>query len=79
MTISALVVTVAPATARLTLEQLARDPRLTLGDPSGPRVPVVAETDSCRDGRALVEHLQQMPGIEFVDVVLVDFSEEPQG
>lgn len=76
MTISALVVTVDPATAEVTLAALSRDPRLTLGAPVGSRVPVVVETASCRDGRALVEDLQQTPGITFVDVVLVDFSDE---
>ena len=76
MTISALVLTLDPATAGTTLAQLAGDTRLTLGQPMGCQVPVVAETATCRDGRTLMEALQETPGIDLVHLVMVDFSDE---
>lgn len=59
-----------------TLAALGTDPRLELGDPVANRVPVVAETEDCAAGRALFEQLRDTPGVAFVDVVMVDFSEE---
>jgi hypothetical protein len=76
MTISALVLTLDPARADTALAQLASDTRLTLGKPEGCQVPVVAETSSSRDGRALVASLQEVPGVDLVHLVMVDFSEE---
>lgn len=76
MTISALVLTLDPATAGATLARLAGDTRLTLGQAQGCQVPVVAETATSREGRALMEALQETPGIDLVHLVMVDFSDE---
>jgi len=53
---------------------LSADPRLELGSLFGRRLPVVAEVPDARSGEQLVEELQSLPGVCFVDVVLVDFS-----
>lgn len=76
MAISALVITLEPTLAEVTRRALARDARLTLGAPVRHRLPVVAETPSCAAGEALVAELQQRRGVRFVDVVMVDFSDD---
>lgn len=78
MPISGLVVTLSddPSLHKIALDQLASDPRLTLGELHGNRLPVVAETDTVRQGTNLVrEELLDIPGVVFVDVVSVDFSD----
>ncbi len=72
-----------PALRESILAALTADPRLTLGQPLGVRLPMVAETLTLDDGDALVRELSAAPGVLFVDVVSVDFSdregEEPHG
>lgn len=78
MAISGLVITL-EAEGELRREALAAlgdDARLTLGELTGSHLPVVADTRSPAEGRALVEELFRRPGIRFVDVVCVDFSDE---
>ncbi len=78
MPISGLVVTLSdvPSLQKSALDQLASDPRLTLGELHGIRLPVVAETQTVRQGTDLVrEELLDIPGVVFVDVVSVDFSD----
>ena len=41
-----------------------------------PNEAVVTETGSLPEGEALAESLRDLPGVSFVDVVMVDFSEE---
>jgi hypothetical protein len=74
MTISALVVTVDPRELDATLAGLAADPRLTVGERAGNRVPVVAETATAMDGDRLYRELRDAAGVWSVDVVMVDFS-----
>ena len=78
MIVSALVVTLSrePGDRDLAMADLARDPRLTLGEPTGDRLPVVAETDSTALGAELCEALGGQPGVLRVDVVAIDFSLE---
>jgi hypothetical protein len=76
MTISALVVTLDPLAQEQAYQALSIDPRLTLGGSIGGRLPLVAETDTPRDGVELVEELLLVPGVLHVDVVSVDFTEE---
>lgn len=76
MTISALVLTLDQLRMAPTLAALGADPRLELGEPIVNRVPVVVETADCAAGRALFDELRDTPGVAFVDVVMVDFSEE---
>ncbi|PTL77371.1 hypothetical protein [Vitiosangium sp. GDMCC 1.1324] len=79
MPISSLVLTLdaSPDRRALALAGVARDPRITVGAPVEERwLPVVTETDSLPEGEALAESLRELPGVSFVDVVMVDFSEE---
>lgn len=76
MTISALVVTLSRVRSEQTLALLASDPRLELGERFDDRVPVVCETSDCRAGYELVQALRDIPGVDKVDVVMVDFSQE---
>ena len=79
MPISSLVLTLdaAPEVRAIVLSEIARDSRVTVGAPREERwVPVVTETASLSEGEALVEVLRELPGVSFVDVVMVDFSDE---
>ncbi len=76
MVISALVVTTDPKAVNRTLDALASDSRLTLGEPTRNRVPVVAQTLSSRAGRSLFQELRDLDEVWSVDVVMVDFAEE---
>jgi hypothetical protein len=50
---------------------------LLLGVPRGDRVPAVVVTDELWQGETAVDELLAAPGISFVDVVSVDFSDLP--
>ncbi len=78
MVTSALVVTLDKGSCarRGAIDALASDSRLTLGELAGARLPVVAETMGLGAAEALVEELSAVPGVVFVDVVLVDFDPE---
>lgn len=76
MVTSALVVTLDRDTRKhcTTMDVLACDRRLVLGELAGVRLPVVAETTGLAAAEALVEELSAIDGVVFVDVVLVDFD-----
>ena len=79
MPISSLVLSLdaSPQLRALALSEVARDPRITVGTPVEERwLPVVTETTSLPEGEALAESLRELAGVSFVDVVMVDFSEE---
>jgi hypothetical protein len=78
MIVSSLVVTLTsePLARAAALARLAEDVRLTLGEPIGDRLPVVAETATSGLGAALCEELGARDGVVKVDVVAVDFSLE---
>lgn len=77
MPIGGLVVTLDPDPSRrdAALGALAADPRLTLGEPVHDRLPVVAETSTLDEGDALFREVAGAPGVLFVDVISVDFSD----
>jgi hypothetical protein len=79
MPISSLVLTLdaSPELRARVLSEVARDPRISLGTPVKERwLPVVTETASLSEGEVLAESLRELPGVSFVDVVMVDFSPE---
>lgn len=81
MPISGLVLTLSdePSLQQTALSELALDSRLSLGELQVNRLPVVAETDTIRQSTRLVrEELLTIPGVIFVDVVMVDFSDIPE-
>ncbi|MEY4550981.1 MAG: hypothetical protein RL685_7176 [Pseudomonadota bacterium] len=59
------------------LAELARDPCVELGQPQGAQVPVVCETPTLEEGRQLFERLRRMEGVVNVDVLSIDFEDEP--
>jgi hypothetical protein len=76
MAVAALILHLDPAHAGTTVQRLARHPALSVGAPQGLLLPVAAESPDARGGRALFEELEATPGVVFVDVVMVDFSDE---
>ncbi len=78
MAISGLVLTLsADAAADVALSTLAADPRFTLGDRIGRRIPVVAETRGPHADHDLWDELGSTPGITHVDVTFVHLDNEP--
>jgi hypothetical protein len=78
MPISSLVLTLdtSPELRALALAEVSRDSRILVGTPQQERwLPVVTETASLLEGKALAESLGEIPGVNFVDVVMVDFSD----
>ncbi|MCC6646042.1 MAG: hypothetical protein IT374_10780 [Polyangiaceae bacterium] len=77
MPIGALVVTLDPDPARraAALLALSADARVTVGEPRGGRLPVVSDTATLEEGDRLFRELAEVPGVLFVDVVSVDFSD----
>jgi hypothetical protein len=77
MTFSSLVLTLDDSAEQRAsvLALLERDERLTLGTPFEERwLPVVAETATPEEGESLAGFLRDLPGVRFLDVVMVDFS-----
>lgn len=52
------------------LEALARDPRLTLGEANGNRLPVVLDTRDQREDDALWRELLAIDGVMHADVIV---------
>ena len=76
MAISGLVLTLTddPAGQAQAILSLAAMPELELGDLTGMRLPVVAETPHQGADRDLFERLQAMPGVLYADVAYVWFE-----
>jgi len=77
MTLSSLVLTLEDSAEQRAsvLALLERDARITLGTPFEERwLPVVAETATAEEGESLADFLRDLPGVRFLDVVMVDFS-----
>lgn len=82
MIVSALVLTLSddPSARARALEELGRNPRLSLGELLERRLPVVAENDDAGQGASLCEALGEVPGVVRVDVVsIASDDEEPDG
>jgi hypothetical protein len=77
MPISGLVLTLEHGSVLHVAEKLAADPRLTLGTPESSWLPIAAETRTLSDGEDLVVELLRVPGVLHVDVVTVDFEDDP--
>lgn len=77
MPISGLVITLESLESRAPLlTRLEADPRISVGLAQGLRLPVVTDTAGSEEGEALVRELFTVPGVSFVDVVTIDFSDE---
>jgi len=78
MPVSALVVTLDddPVEQAATISRLSEFEHLTVGALTGRvHVPVVCESETLTDGENYVRALMRVPGVVFVDVVMVDFSD----
>ncbi|WP_433926206.1 hypothetical protein AB3662_25095 [Sorangium cellulosum] len=77
MPISALVITLAdePSARERACRSLAGEAALSLGPRSGSRLAAVAETESLLAGAELLERVLLIDGVDFVDLVSVDFSD----
>lgn len=80
MTISSLLLTLSPeeSARRQALATLAADPRLTLGEPIGDRLPLVLETPSAREAAQASEALLDVTGVTFVELVTVHFEDQEE-
>jgi hypothetical protein len=58
------------------LAKLAEEPDLRVGTPTGAYLPAVLEARDVRGCEAFCERLLGVTGVEFVNVVSVDFSED---
>ena len=68
-----------PAAQRKALDFLSSHPRLTLG-PAGPQgLPVVLESESRAEERALCDVIEAHPGVLSGTVLLSDFSDLVEG
>jgi hypothetical protein len=84
MPVSSLVLTLS-SSAKLqhqVIEQLSANPGLTLGFPqtlaTTQLLPVVLETESIWEAQSLAESIAEMPGVDQVELVGVDFSDLPE-
>lgn len=79
MPVSALVVTLdrRPALAAEAWAHLQQHPALTLGAAQAERLPAVLVTDTLSESERVVQGLFAIPGVAFVDVIAVDFSDLP--
>jgi nitrate reductase NapAB chaperone NapD len=77
MPVSGIVATLAeqPAEREGALACLAQDGRLTLGQPSGLRLPVVIDTGSAEAQQEAWDAVERTPGVRFVELVYHDFSD----
>lgn len=64
-----------PAYHEGVLRLLEHDPRVTLGQEHGQRLPVVLESESRNEEKSLWNEIQALPGITFCSVVYADFSD----
>ncbi len=84
MPVSSLVLTLSSSLTlqNQVIEQLTANPSLTLGfaqDLAANRlVPVVLETESIWEAQSLAESIAEMPGVDQVELVGVDFSDLPE-
>lgn len=58
-----------------TSRALAQDPALTLGQPTGPRLPVVLDTPDRAADRAAWRRVSHHPGVAHADLISADFSD----
>lgn len=60
------------------LDALARDSRITLGEPQGTRLPVVFDTVDAREDDELWREVLRIDGVMHADVVVASFDDAAQ-
>ena len=48
---------------------------LTLGEPTGQRIPVMVDTPDRAADRTVWRHLERLPGVAHIELVFTDFSD----
>jgi hypothetical protein len=78
MPISGLLITLDrdPSKRTSAIAALQQHPSIDLGEGEDHRLPIVVDTPSSDDDRAVWDWLHEQPGITFVDVVYVHFDED---
>ena len=81
MPISGLVIGLSnqPDQVALTHRALTRDPRLTVGAGRDRRLPVVTETSSPEEDRALQRWITALPAVTSLDIAFIGFDATPPG
>lgn len=76
MPVSGLVLTLSaePGQDDRALRALAGHPMIDIGDRQGPRLPIVVDSPTDEEDKAVWEWLHQCPGVLFVDLVYTDQS-----
>lgn len=74
MAITGLVITLSgdPVASKEAWRAIEGHDLLSLGEPNGRKVPVVADAPSREDDMAVWQWLNELNGVDFVDVVYVD-------
>ncbi|MGI6454123.1 MAG: hypothetical protein ACOX5R_00685 [bacterium] len=80
MVISGLVLTLTNQTEmyQKTIQALNALPELIVGELQDIKLPIVMETKDKSESEDYLERIQQIPGVEFVDVVCVHFCDESE-
>lgn len=78
MAIASVVLQLSPERVDQALEALRSIRELELGDREGAFVAGVVESPTAREGAALCDALRDVPGVAFVDVVMVDLRDEEE-
>lgn len=81
MPISGLVITLGDdeAACEAAMKALSVNTFITLGNREGYRLPIVVETPDSEVDRDVWDWLQALPGVRFVDVACVHFTDEEHG
>jgi nitrate reductase NapAB chaperone NapD len=58
-----------------TMEQLAGEPAIEIGDAVGPKLAIVVDSDTRDHDREIWNWVRNLPGIAMVDVAFVGFEE----
>jgi hypothetical protein len=76
MPVSGLVLTLSSDAERTSaaISELRSHPSIVIGDLAGPKLPIVVDTPTSEDDRAVWEWLHSLPGIRFVELVCADVS-----
>ena len=79
MPVSGLVVSLSdqPALREKAMDAIRDEPRIEIGVTKSRRMAIVIDTASSDDDKQLWNWLQELPGVAFVDVVMVGFEESP--
>ncbi len=65
--------------ARLTIAELAAHPSIEIGEQLGNKIAIVTETASSADDQKLLNWINALAGVSFVDITFIAFDDNTQG